>query len=81
MSCRWAVSGPGVRVWEATDLIGLVSVSGGGVLIGWNCAKVKGHAELKIEKARVKTFIYDFPKLHHSSPNSFGGNVHLRQFF
>ena len=51
------------------------------VCVGWHCAKVKGHAELKIEKSRVKTFIYDFPKLHHSSPNSFGGNVHLRQIF
>ena len=51
------------------------------VCIGWHCAKVKGHAELKIEKSRVKTFIYNFPKLHHSSPNSFGANVHLRQFF
>ena len=30
MSCCWPVSGPGVRVWEATDLIGLVSVWGGG---------------------------------------------------
>ena len=49
------------------------------VCVGWHCAKVKGHAELKIEKSRVKTFIYDFPKLHHSSPNSFGGNVHLCQ--
>ena len=49
------------------------------VCVGWNYAIVKGHAELKIEKSRVKTFIYDFPKLHHSSPNSFGGNVHLRQ--
>ena len=29
----------------------------------------------------MKTFIYDFPKLHHSSPNRFGANVHLRQFF
>ena len=29
----------------------------------------------------VKTFIYDFPKLDHSSPNSFGANVHLRQLF
>ena len=51
------------------------------VCVGWHCAKVKGHAELKIEKSRVKTFIYDFPKLHHSRPNNFGGNVHLRQFF
>ena len=51
------------------------------VCVGWHCAKVKGHAELKIEKSRVKTFIYDFPKLHHSIPNSFGANVHLRQFF
>ena len=48
------------------------------VCVGWHCAKVKGHAELKIEKFRVKTFIYD---LHHSSPNSFGANVHLRQIF
>ena len=31
------------------------------VCVGWHCAKVKGHAELKIEKSRVKTFIYDFP--------------------
>ena len=38
------------------------------VRVGWHCAKVKGHAELKIEKSRVKTFIYDFPKLHRSSP-------------
>ena len=51
------------------------------VCVGWHCAKVKGHAELKIEKSRVKTFIYDFPKLHHCIPNSFGGNVHLRQIF
>ena len=49
------------------------------VRVGWHCAKVKGHAELKIEKPRVKTLMYDFPKLHHSSPNSFGANVHLRQ--
>ena len=49
------------------------------VCVGWHCVKVKGHAELKIEKSRVKTFIYDFPKLHHSSPNSFGANVHLRK--
>ena len=27
----------------------------------------------------MKTFIYNFPKLHHSSPNSFGANVHLRK--
>ena len=33
------------------------------VRVGWYCAKVKGRAELKIEKPRVKTFIYDFPKL------------------
>ena len=37
------------------------------VCVGWHCAKVKGHAELKIENSRVKTFIYDFPKLHHFS--------------
>ena len=41
--------------------------------------KVQGHAELEIEKPRVKTLSYDFPKLHHSSPNSFGANVHLRK--
>ena len=83
MSCRWAVSGPGVRVWEATDVIGLVSVSGGGggVLIGWYCAKAQGHAELEIEKPRVKTLSYDFPKLHNSKTNSFCANVHLRQSF
>ena len=46
------------------------------VCVGWHCAKVKGHAELKIERSREKTFIYDFPKLYHSSPNSFGGNAH-----
>ena len=40
-----------------------------GVRVGWRCAEVKGHAELKIEKPRVKTFIYDFPKLHQSNPN------------
>ena len=31
------------------------------VHVGWHCAKVKGHAELKIEKPRVKTLSYDFP--------------------
>ena len=51
-----------------------------GIRIGWHCAKVKGHAELKIEKPRVKTLSYDFPKLHHSNPSSFHGHVHLRQF-
>ena len=71
----------GVR--EATDLIGLVSVSGGGggVLIGWHCAKVQGHAELEIETPRVKTLSYDFLKLQHSKTNSFCANVHLRQRF
>ena len=49
------------------------------VCVGWHCAKVKGHKELNIERSRVKTFIYDFPKLHHSSTNSFGANVHLRK--
>ena len=47
--------------------------------VGWHCAKVKGQAELKIEKSRVKVFIYEFPKLHHSSPNSFGANGHLHK--
>ena len=49
------------------------------VRVGWHCAKVKGHAELKIEKNRVKTSSYHFPKLHHSNPNSFSANAHLRQ--
>ena len=52
-----------------------------GVLIGWHCAKVQGHAELEIEKPRVKTLSYDFPKLHHSKTNSFCANVHSRQSF
>ena len=43
--------------------------------------KVQGHAELEIEKPRVKTLSYDFPKLQHSKPNSFCANVHLRQSF
>ena len=51
------------------------------VLVRWHCAKVKGHAELKIEKPRVKTLSYDVPKLHHSKTNSFCANVHLRQSF
>ena len=41
------------------------------VLVRRHCAKVKGHAELKIEKLRVKTLSYDFPKLHHSKTKSF----------
>ena len=48
-------------------------------LVGWHCAKVKGHAELKIEQPRVKTLSYDFPKLHHTNTNSFRANVHLHQ--
>ena len=44
------------------------------VLVRWRCAKVRGHAELKVT---VKTFSYHFPKLHHSNHNSFGANVHL----
>ena len=46
--CLAQVSG-----YERTDLIGLVSVSVikiQGVVIGWHCAKVQGHAELEIEK-------------------------------
>ena len=43
-------------------------------------AKVKGRVELKIDKPRGKIVSYDFPKLHHSNPNSFRANVHLRQF-
>ena len=49
------------------------------VLERWHCAKVKGHAELIIQKPRVKTLSYDFPKLHHPKPNSLCANVHLRQ--
>ena len=33
------------------------------VRVDWHCAKVKGHAELKIEKPTVKAFSYDFPQL------------------
>ena len=52
-----------------------------GVCVGWHCAKVKGHAELKIENPRVDPLSYDFPKLHHSNTNSFRAiPVHLRQF-
>ena len=47
--------------------------------VGWHCAKVKDHAELKIGKSRVKTLSYIFPKLHHSNSNSFRANVHLRE--
>ena len=43
--------------------------------------RVKGRVELKIENPRVKTLSYDFPKLHHSNPNRFRSNVHLRQLF
>ena len=50
-----------------------------GVLVGWHCAKVHGHAELDIEKPRVKTLGKDFAKLHHSKSNSFCANAHLRQ--
>ena len=41
------------------------------VLVRWHCAKVKGYAELKIEKPRVKTLSYDFPKLHILKPTVF----------
>ena len=43
------------------DLTGTVRWGIGGrllvftVLIGWHCDKVQGHAELEIEKPRVKT--------------------------
>ena len=47
------------------------------VLVGWQCAKVKGCVELKIDETQSnKTFSYDFPKLHNHN-NSFGANVHL----
>ena len=51
------------------------------VCVGWHCAKVKGHAELKIEKPRVKTHSYHFPKLHHSNPNRFRANNYLLFIF
>ena len=50
------------------------------VHVGWHCAKVNGHAELKMGKPRVKTLSYGFPKLHHSNTNRFRTNVHIRQF-
>ena len=50
------------------------------VSVGWHCAKVKGHAELKINKPRVKTLSYDLAELHHSNSNSVRANVHLCQF-
>ena len=47
-------------------------------------AKVKGHIKLKIEEntftiSLLRFTIYDSPKLHHSSPNSFGANGHLHK--
>ena len=48
------------------------------VHVGWHCAKVKGHAELKIQKPRVKTLSYDFPNLPHSNPRSFRGLGHSK---
>ena len=35
----------------------------------------------KNRKIQSKYLYLRFPQLHHSSPNSFGANVHLRQFF
>ena len=46
------------------------------VPVGVHCAKVKGYAELKIEKPRVR-FAQITP--FQSNPSSFRGNVHLRQ--
>ena len=43
--------------------------------------KVQCHTELSIEKPRIKTLSYDFPKLQHSKTNSFCANVHLSQSF
>ena len=50
------------------------------VRVGWHCAKVKGHTELKIENPRVKTSSYHVPQLHHSHPKSVSADVHLHQF-
>ena len=54
------------------------------VRVGWHCAKVKGHAELKIGKSRAKTFIYDFPNITgrvaiRNSSGIFGGFRQLRK--
>ena len=83
MSCRGAVSDPPrCPRGDWLNWLGFgFGRGGGGVLIGWHCAKVQGHAELEIEKPRVKTLSYDFPKLQHSKTNSFCANVHLRQSF
>ena len=53
------------------------------VRVGWHCAKVKGHVELKIETPRVKTFSYTI-SLNYTIPTptvSVVYNVHLRQDF
>ena len=60
----------GPRVWFDFNWLGFGFGRGGGVLIGWHCAKVQGHAELEIVKPRVKTLSYDFPKLQHSKTNT-----------
>ena len=41
------------------------------VPVGWHCAKVTGHAGLKIETPKVKTSSYHVTKLYHSNRNSF----------
>ena len=48
--------------WLATGL---------GVLIGWHCAKVQGHAELEIEKPRVKTLVKISPNYTIPNPTVF----------
>ena len=41
------------------------------VCVGWHCTKVKGHAELKIDKSRVKTFIVRFAQITPFQPQKF----------
>ena len=45
------------------------------------CGGGGGVTSVMVEKPRVKTLSYDFPKLQHSKSNSFCANVHLRQSF
>ena len=44
-------------------------------------ALCQGQRSCRVKKWEkwVEVFIYDFPKLHHSSPNSFGANGHLHK--
>ena len=44
--------------------------------VGWHCAKVKGHAELK----NGKNLEFDFPKLHHSRTVSVLMGTYTKKF-